>query len=410
MNDLRIRHISNITPHTDNIQHWTDWDCNPAVMADTLSSRPTGTYATMTDYVVPNYHKRVAKGEVFFNPMTRQVDTCTESGTWWKVRRSTPTILCNGVYKYSRTWYEGSRLSLKIGTPDLITGMIYGNPCIDPDDIKSAKSEASTRVLSQRGRSRNNLFESLAEFDQTLGQLNAIARAANNVLHGRFRLPRSAKFIKNKASDEYLGWRYGLRPLINDIESVMEGLRASIKNETQRIASRASIPLSASRTETFTIDTAGPCMTYIDNICEDKVTIRAMSLDEMVITRAHELGFSFKGLVTTPIELISYEFVAGWFANFSEYLGSFVPDVGLHNLGSCLVENRTTLNTWETASAVAVGDYVLERAPGAFMSHERKSKIRSGLLSPRIVIKNDFRFNTVTRVADAFALLAQKMR
>lgn len=151
-------------------------------------------------------------------------------------------------------------------------------------------------------------------------------------------------------------------------------------------------------------------MTYINNVCEDKLMLRAMSLDEMMITRAHELGFSFKGLVTTPYELVSYSFVADWFANFGDYLGSFVPDVGFHNLGSCLTSSRDVVNTWEAASAVAVGNYTLDRAPNAFMTHERKSKERTGLLSPRLVVKSDFRFGKATRVADAFTLLSQKMR
>jgi hypothetical protein len=134
-----------------------------------------------------------------------------------------------------------------------------------------------------------------------------------------------------------------------------------------------------------------------------------MSLDEVDVSFANNLGLSTRGFLLLPWQLLSYSFVADWFANFSDYISASLPSFGYKQLGSCLVEERVigngyTLNyTNENPT-----NYTMNTAPNGTVGIISVTKRRTALEPAGLVIKNDFRFDKFTRLADALTLFSSR--
>jgi hypothetical protein len=134
-----------------------------------------------------------------------------------------------------------------------------------------------------------------------------------------------------------------------------------------------------------------------------------MALDEVDLSFLGNLGFPLKGLITLPWELQSYSFVADWFANIGDYIGSLAPSVGYNMLGSCMVEHRVTVNTYTSTGVNKTnGTWTLDAPITGTFSIVREETTRRPLAARGLVIKNDFKLDEFTRSADAFALLASR--
>jgi len=359
----------------------------------------------MIDIVTPGFQKKVKRGEVFFNPMTSNEYTYQETGQGWEVH-SVNTFDCSGV---ATTWdakWDGPIVSQGIdGILNTKTGGLDSPQLILDADIKLTEKEVSTRVLSQRGRSDSNLFESLAEFDQTLNLLNLRFSKLFPVVK---RLAQSPQGVITGTANAWLTWRYGISPILSDVENIMKGWNARVGRK--RITTRASESMNAFQSSpNFLGFGIGTVKTEVNRKTDDHITIRGMSLDEMVATFAFNIGFSEKGLVTLPWELVSYSFVADWFLNIGDMLGALIPSSGLTQLGSCLVTKRDVKSTWQTGLSIpATTGNVLFRATDGYYISIQRATVRKSLAAPGLVVRNDFRFDKIRRVADAAALLSQR--
>jgi hypothetical protein len=125
----------------------------------------------------------------------------------------------------------------------------------------------------------------------------------------------------------------------------------------------------------------------------------------------NNIGFSGKNLLTLPWELIPYSFVVDWFANIGDFVGAITPSLGVKQLGTAATIERT--NTME-ANIVGIsaptGWTINVPGFGSYKTSLNSRNRATTLPSPRIVIKNDFRFSNLTRVLDATGLLLQKIR
>jgi hypothetical protein len=209
------------------------------------------------------------------------------------------------------------------------------------------------------------------------------------------------------AADAWLQYRYGVRPLIKDIVGIFEGLEQKVG--VMRVTTRAQGEISRNAESTHTYDALpGVLLTYgIQKT--DVVKVRAMSLDEYFVSRSERIGFTGKGLLTVPWELVPYSFVADWFVNLGDYLNALVPLPSLKQLGSCLTTERIVQNIYSPLFTDCGPTYnVVGSVTGLLVSSVR-TKVRSSLLPAGIVVRNDFRFEDATRLADSAALILQKM-
>jgi hypothetical protein len=373
----------------------------------------------MTDHVVPGFHRRKEKGEKFFNTLLSVEHNYQETGSGWHIKAKA-FHLCGDSKVYTETKWDGPVISQGIGLRNGTTNSIDGGNLISDSDIALLSTEVSTSVLSRRGRSDANLFESLAEMDQTLDQLlnkfQQIRKTVGALTKGRVgaspnKTPKGSgmgwRSSAQSSSNEYLGYRYGLLPLLRDVESIMKGIEAKVGK--REVTTRAQDRIESNAQSTFTLGFGSATVaTTILLQQHDVVTVRGMSLDEFVADLSFNLGFSAKGLITLPLELVSHSFVADWFLNIGDVFGAAVPSLSFNQLGSCLVTRRETTTIWTAEDSVASSGYDLIRGTTGSFVNTRRQIVRGPLSAPGLVIKNDFRFDKLTRVADAAALLAQQ--
>ncbi len=364
-----------------------------------------GEMYSMIDSVVPDFYARSRRGEVFFNPMTSVHESAVSNGgSGYYIRHNVSPLSCSGVNRYQEYRRTGDEFQYQVlaGFGSGSNAYPHSAGIITAESISRAISEASTHARSQVGRSNANLFEDWAEREKSLGMLSSLSKNVIGVLN---KTPlRKAKEIGNA----YLLYRYGLKPLVSDIHAVVKAM--SVKTERKRASSRGNSSISESSTQTRSVVSGVLTYSILQEV-HDTVSVRAVSLDEYVTSKLFEAGISSKGLLTLPWELIPYSFVVDWFANIGDFVGSLVPSPYFNNLGSCIsVEREIYTNYSMLGTSCPSGTFDIITPLTGSMSGFRRTYSRSpGLPAPSLVVKTDFGFSRTTRVADAFALILQRL-
>jgi hypothetical protein len=362
----------------------------------------------MLDAVIVNFHKRRKAGEVFFNPMSSDKVTIATSGSNYEIISranscSSPAMKAEqqtlgplGVYCVPNVVNAGIRMPVE-------------SYCLNETELARLKVQMSTEVLSKRGRSDSDLWESLAEYRQALDLLkNPLVKLRNisDVLLKAASRGNTSRALLKEVSGGYLLHRYGVLPAMKDVENVIASLTKLTGR--QRKTTRSSGRLYATTQNVFVSSFDTNSVNVVQNVI-DSVTVRAMSLDEVDVSFGNNLGFSTKSLVTLPWELLGYSFVYDWLSNVGDFLGAMAPSPGYKQLGSCLVVSRVTANSWSYSSAgMSSPTWTLASPFNGTIGVVRESKTRSELTMPGVVIKSDFKFDSFTRTADAFSLLASR--
>lgn len=328
-------------------------------------------------------------------------------GIWYRVLGS-PPIICGGVTipipEYRNVNGQGPVVyALKKGIP-LWSPDIKPEGVISGTDLNDFVVEHTTKVLNGRGRPDHDLWESLAELDKTLALLPQLFKAIRGMV------PRGNKAnYQKKLSEVWLMYRYGIKPLLSDVEGVMKGVKKTVG--LIRKTTRSKGKLDAHKAEVLTLTGGFPSLNVMVQNFDD-VEVRCMSLDEYEATLAFNIGFSMKGLATLPWELVKYSFVVDWFTNVGDFLGSIVPLPYVKQLGSCIVIRRLRTITLNELPCTPVAGYDLVRSGSGFYTRTQTTYNRVAGLggAPKVVIRSNFRFDNLTRSLDALALLLQKLK
>lgn len=376
-----------------------------------LKTCKLGVVETMTDTVTSGFSSRRSKGELFFNPMTYSKNQYNydDQGSGWTWRKVSAS--CNSPLMHGETFIPGTYVSnMLLDNTDCSSLTLTNDGIISLSDISSLVTEASTSCLAKRGRADDNLFESLAEWRQTLDMLRRPQKILHDFLDTYNRKISKIRRIKG-ASSAWLAYRYGVRPFVQDVTSIING----IGQETgrRRVTSRSAVSSSRYSVSTFTVSPlwSWATATFRKQI-SDSVSVRAMSLDEYVASLASNVGFTAKGLITTPWELIPYSFVADWFVNVGDFLNALAPAPGYTQLGSSLTITRQIVNIWTCVSGSvnpALATIISGGINGQLSSSSLTKTRSASLSSPGLVIKSDFRLDNPDRVLDGFTLLAQRL-
>lgn len=361
-----------------------------------------GSYQKTTDVVVKNFELRRSRGEVFFNPYTssRQdsfVDQDGNGPAYQTVAKS-----CSSPVKYQTGHYDGPWLAALVA-PDLTVPVVK---CVSESDISSLQREISTKVLANRGKSSNNLFESLAEYKQTLSMLNGPIKSLYRIfgkMEGTVRVMRP--------DEAWLVFRYGIKPAVNDIQGIISGMKQVTGKKRESTRAKGEILGHDTAYSQYTNFAGLTINTKVQNVISDSVHVSAVSLDEYVATLGSNIGFTTKGLITVPWELLSYSFVYDWFVNLGEFLSAFAPAPGYQQLGSCLVTQREIENVYTVSELTYNAGYItLTRGWDGELRSRLITKTRTPLAPAGLVIRNDFKLvGNAIRQADAVALLSQRL-
>lgn len=385
----------------------TSWHTNGP-----LTTNFSGTVATMVDTVTPGFHKRKARGEVIFNDMFFLERTYQPNGGQggYVVTKSNS---CNNPafkaeYDCRGDW---TPYFLPKYTDDDVSVPSYEGHFTGSDESRFV-NEVVTRMLSQRGRASNNLFETLAELEQVRKLLdlraNYVLRLLNAVGHKRSKLKGLPASLLREGTSFYLLWRYGLRPIAADIVAILSGLEKKVG--TRRITTRDEGQVTGQNSKSYT-GTYGILTSTVQQNNIHRMKVRATSLDTADITLLNNIGFTGKGLLTLPWELVTASFVADWFANIGDFLGAITPAFGWNNLGACVTIEHSVISSYSVGGTVNnnTASYIMTRGFSGSYDVIVRGKRRVPCPSPSLAIKNNFGFDGFTRSADAFALVAQKI-
>lgn len=363
-----------------------------------------GSYRWMADVITSGFQKLRAKGDIVMNQMTSFKNTCgttmlsniagrTNPGAnpeqWFYDVGDLTHICCGGTLNWAYPTFSGFNL-------------------VSDSDLSALIQQVSTECRSQIGRSDAANWENLAELNKTFQMLES-------PLASWFKFSRKAKLATAglSAANAWLAYRYGIRPLVSSVD---ETLKAYAKHANSgvydsRVTTRASGVLTASSSDTFRVPAASDSyQTLVQRERKEKVIVRAMSLDTIRMDAQHYLGLGSKDLLTLPWELVPYSFVVDWFFNVGSFIGAITQSLYPASLGQCYTVTREQSETRTSLSVIPPPNYQLDSSRLGKIRAECVLKTRTpGLVGPGLVLKSDFRFDQLTRLADAFALSGQQL-
>lgn len=361
-----------------------------------------GDIEIMSDVVVPGFKRRSSNGEVFFNPMSKRREIYSaSSGSSYHIRRTVASCSPPQFAEWRRV--GNSFPSVAAMRPNATANVVIpAVSLIDDLRIEDAITEASTRAFSNVGKSNSNLYETVAEANQVLGLYNQTLEQAGRVIS---KIPRKALMGSTNA---YLLYRYGMRPVIEDVNNIVKAL--DVISQRVRSTARGSVGITESRSEIHNIPFHGYLNVMMASHDTDSVTVRAMVLQEYLLTRANASGFTTKGLLTLPWELIPYSFVVDMFINVGDLIGSYLPSPGYNQLGSCVTVERTlhTINSAVNTVSTSSEWTLLQGITGSTESIVQ-SKTRSAIGSPGLVVTANARMPNLQRALDLTALTVQRL-
>lgn len=408
----RHRTRGGLTTASPNVLQYDIWrTCSESSFVQTVNRAPncrTGSLETMDDYVTPSFYSRRKRGEILFNDMfyskRENLLTSVGAGTWWRYNSG---INCSGIMRYHEFKHEGPLFMEQCYaiSNTAIDGFLPVDQLISGSDVADLQSEISTKCLAGRGTADSNLFESVAEIRQTLDLLRNPFNSINRLLFKAGGLRKKGA----SAAETWLQYRYGVLPLVSDIDSIIKGVKKKTGNV--RKTTRASGSLTRTKSLTLDLDysSVGGGHNYIGKQISDVINVRAMSLDEYRASLYENIGFTTAGLVTLPWELIPYSFVADWFVNVGDYLQALVPLPGVTSLGSCVTTERTGQVLWSAAGTTAPSTAVVLRPVTGGCTSRIVTKVRTSILPPSLQIRSDFRLDSAVRFGSAVSLLVQRM-
>ncbi len=386
-----------------------------------------------TDFVVPNFKRRVAQGEVFFNNFTQTTFKNTHGGSAFVRHTNTSPSCTPPIYGFSEytgavflNWIRGFEV------PTANSSMPYSR-------IDSLVNESWTDCLANRQSGDANFFESLAEMDQAWRMVGsplenirsfnknfARAKEAGRKLilkriKRAYRIRNAArkaiviaaltKALSDFLASEWLRYRYGIKPLISDVNAGFKTLSETYDREPRRYTARSN--RYAVTTSSDTQNQSISIYTLVREVrSAHQVTVRAMFLDEYKAHPFQKLGFTYQNLLGLPWELTRLSFVADWGMNVGSLIYANIPRVDAYPRGGCITvkEHVTSYYYASSYSALPGMGVAVSGFPSDTLLCERIYKRRTPQSSkqPEFVIRDDFRLDNYTRAADAIAIIQRQ--
>lgn len=312
------------------------------------------------DVVVPNYHKRVAQGELFFNPYQSRTEHRSINAPGWGYGITDPEMDHTSIGD-GPLW-----LFYDYGLPKLYHTTTGAN-------VDRLKALASTQALAGVEKPELQGLVSLAELRKTIKYVaNPVKAFTDHLQRNRRKVYKDWKLERrlqkelrtepgkrltalkrlkaesrrrealdrlDTLSNSYLAGRYGLRPLIGEVQDGLRAIDAHRKELPSRKTARGF------STETTSGERAEPPFSWqrfdvgSRVYTEQTVNVRAGVL--YVVDISDTFGLSLQQVPSALWELTFLSFMADWAANIGDYVSAITPRAGIKVLGSWVVTDNT---------------------------------------------------------------------
>lgn len=301
-----------------------------------------GEKKTMNDYVIPGFHRRRAAGEVFSNIMSSVKETHGGSNnSSWSIAW-TGNNPCDPGAPWIKTMAGNHPRGLSLSA---------GAGCVfDPwRELESRGSEtiAGTKAWADIKSPEIQGMVFAAELGKTLRMVkrpleNLIRFIRLSVMADRKRIlnwkqhtaayGKQALLLNQFIMSEWLRYRYGIMPLLYDIQGIMRlanKLEVPVRRTARGSAKFSSGQLTASspQGESYFSGTLTTSRTV-------DVNVRAGVLYEHQASISNRMGYELSQLPSTIYELVPYSFVLDWAVNLGDYIQAMEPKVDVKVLAS----------------------------------------------------------------------------
>ena len=323
---------------TYGLRHYSDG--RTVVLADTrryVEREQSGKTEFSVPAATPNYWKRKNAGELLANPYY-----ITET-SWHQPPTSVHvSSICTGpnpdkkAWDEWHEWYEPREAFAGLGL------FVDGKPPVQ--DPPWSKESLRNKALQRANADVWNASESLAELGETavlvadcLKAARAPLRTLLDVLTQSARKQRldiigkySLKQLLDDASKGWLIWRYGVRPLISDIQSACEAYNRRAKLKFRKSARPSGtwgepytlpIKVMTKPTETTKLPLSVGRV-FSDSALKGRYVITTdYEYESLMMLYRDDLGFmGVEDAVKVAWELVPCSFVFDWFINVSKWL------------------------------------------------------------------------------------------
>jgi len=426
----RFRHFPGTCTPSPAWDAWSAYDTTPAEF---------GEKRTISDTVTPGYFRKRQKGTWLpVNYLSTNLRRVTSQGTSDLTETFHTSLTCTPSVK-NQYEYQGRLVPRLI--PAYLGGYYYYG-CLEGDRVARVKKELATSLFADRQKGTANYVESLAEIDKSFRMLiNPLenlstfsrnfrsSRSYKRLMELRKKFPgkrRNSPLPKGSGkksveirelillwASEWLRFRYGIKPLISDIQAGVKAWKADYSDKKAVFHTvRKNRSVTANKLTTVVFADANQRNTYA-RLNTELLQLRYFWTDEYAPSAFNDLGLTFHNVVGVAWELTRFSFVADWFVNIGDLIYANIPRVFVTPKGGGQVVIRTLTNQCFLLSAEDLQPAVYTRSGSVADSVLLYNKAidRRGLTLNEgigLVINDDFRLDHFTRASDALSLVAQQ--
>lgn len=331
---------------------------------DTFATTRVGDFAYINDYVTPGFERKSAQGQIINSPLSSRKTLIEVSNDPW--------------YNYLGPSYSGGKPNLTSGFID--SGTMLGTELCPPFlplpslDVERLIQLASAQARSNVDASKATALVTIAEAQKTYASVQAILQRAISIARAirKVDIAFLAGQLKPKEiEDRYMEYRYAIRPLVADLDSVCKAWNESRHSRT-RLTARGRAQDSDTVSDTLTDTTRfGSTDLHCSRQSSINVEVRCGILYDVDVSALSKLQtWGGVDIASSAWELVPFSFIIDWFCNVGTVISSWQPKPFARELASW-----TTVITTVTQTSRVTGT---SPRPDAFANQSSRGRTSSG--------------------------------
>lgn len=205
-----------------------------------------------------------------------------------------------------------------------------------PTAITSVDSSIVLSALAKRNEGAALVLNTLAELPETVGMITGGLRNLPRLLKRLRKPPRfSGKRAASYLSEKWMEYRYGIAPLLGEIDTYRKAFEAKCEVDYGPIRkNRAGRTIPD--TEQYSAFTTGSALGFYlhgNYYMKGETRMTSTVYSRTTFTRYQNMGIDASSIIPALWELVPYSFVIDWFYDVGTWLRARLPKPGIVPLG-----------------------------------------------------------------------------